>query len=212
MDLDQSPTSQQTAQTPSSEAPMRTVRTPLPSGPRLERTAQAAISLPSIDDTYRSNLQSHASSIIANPNRGRYSAVHALLLTWADEQDVAAKQSVEELRLVLDRHYNYTLEMEDIPTNDPVGPRKWLKRRIDQFMDANDQRDVLKIFYYNGRTQLDENRAMVLTRYVQIFGACRQAAACSAIPEVTSVVLQAFSHASLLPFRIQALPETVPLS
>lgn len=165
MDLDQSPTRQQTAQTPSSEAPLRTVRTPLPSGPRLERTAQAAMSLPGIE-TFRSNLQSVASNIIANPNRSRYSAVHALLLIWADEQDAAAIQSMEELGTVLDRHYNYTLETKAIPTDDPDGSFRWLSRQIDRFMSANDQRDVLKIFYYNGRTQLDGNRAMVLARYV----------------------------------------------
>lgn len=165
MDLDQSPTSQQTAQSSSTESQMRTVRTPLPSGPRLERTAQAAMSLPGID-TFRSNLQSHASSIIANPNRSRYSAVYALLLVWEDEQDEAVKQSVEELRSVLDRHYHYTLEMDVIPSDEPERSWRWLSRRIDHFMGANDQRDILKIFYYNGRTQLDGNRAMVLARYV----------------------------------------------
>jgi len=167
MDLDQSPTSQQTVQTPSTEAPMTAVRTPLPSGPRLERTAQAAMSLPGID-TFRSNLQSHASNIIANPNRSRYSAVYALLLVWEDEQDEAVKQSVEELRSVLDRHYQYTLETDVIPVDHDQPERSWrsLTRRIDHFMGANDQRDVLKIFYYNGRTQLDSSRAMVLARYV----------------------------------------------
>lgn len=165
MDLDQSPTSQQTAQSSSTESQMRTVRTPLPSGPRLERTAQAAISLPGID-TFRSNLQSHVSSIIANPNRSRYSAVYALLLVWEDEQDEAVKQSVDELRSVLDRHYHYTLEMDVIPSDEPERSWRWLSRRIDHFMGANDQRDILKIFYYNGRTQLDGNRAMVLARYV----------------------------------------------
>lgn len=166
MELDQSPTSQQTTQSSSTEAQARTVRTPLPSGPRLERTAQAAMSMPGID-TPRSNLQNHASSIIANPIRSRYSAVYALLLVWEDEQDEMVKQSVEELRSVLDRHYHYTFEMDVIPSSDePERSWRWLSRRIDHFMGSNDQRDVLKIFYYNGRTQLDESRAMVLTRYV----------------------------------------------
>lgn len=165
MDLDQSPTSQQMVQSSSSEAQRRSARTPLPSGPRLERTAQAAMSLPGID-TFKSNLQSHASSIIANPIRSRYSAVYALLLVWEDEQDEAVKQSVEELRSVLDRHYHYTFEMDVIPSDEPERSWRWLSRRIDHFMGSNDQRDVLKIFYYNGRTQLDGNRAMVLARYV----------------------------------------------
>jgi hypothetical protein len=125
------------------------------------------MSLPGID-TFKSNLQSHASNIIANPNRSRYSAVYALLLVWEDEQDEAVKQSVEELRSVLDRHYQYTLETDVIPVDHDQPERSWrsLTRRIDHFMGANDQRDVLKIFYYNGRTQLDSSRAMVLARYV----------------------------------------------
>lgn len=123
------------------------------------------MSLPGID-TFRSNLQSHASSIIANPIRSRYSAVYALLLVWEDESDEVVKQSVEELRSVLDRHYHYTFEMDVIPSDEPERSWRWLSRRIDHFMGANDQRDVLKIFYYNGRTQLDGNRAMVLARYV----------------------------------------------
>lgn len=165
MDLDQSPTSQQTGQSSSTEAQARTTRTPLPSGPRLERTAQAAMSLPGTD-TFRSNLQNHASSIIANPTRSRYRAVHALLLVWEDEEDVAVRQSVDELRSVLDRHYHYTFEIDVIPSDEPERSWRWLSRRIDHFMGANDQRDVLKIFFYNGHTHLDQNRAMVLTRYV----------------------------------------------
>lgn len=144
---------------------MRTVRTPLPSGPRLERTAQAAMSLPGID-TFRSNLQSHTSNIIANPNRSRYSAVHALCLMWEDEQDVTVHQSVEELRSVLDRHYHYTFEVDLIPSDEPERSHRWLSRKIGHFMEVNDQRDVLKIFYYNGHTQLNANRQMVLARYV----------------------------------------------
>ncbi|KAI7781874.1 hypothetical protein LA080_014055 [Diaporthe eres] len=162
MDLDQSPTSQQTVQSSSTDAQTRTVRTPLPSGPRLERTAQAAMSLPGI-----ASLQSHASSIITNPRHRRYSAVYVLLLLWEDEQDEAVKQSVEELRSVLERHYHYTFEMDVIPSDEPERSWRWLLRRIDQFMEENDQRDVLKIFYYNGRAQLDRNRQMVLASSTQ---------------------------------------------
>ncbi|KAI3394390.1 hypothetical protein diail_2857 [Diaporthe ilicicola] len=165
MDLDQSPTSQQTVQSSSTDAQARTIRTPLPSGPRLERTAQAVMSLPGID-TFRSDLQGHASSIIANPTRSRYSAVYALLLVWEDEKNDAVKQSVEELRSVLDRHYHYTFDVDAIPSDEPERSWRWLSRRMDQFMGTNDQRDVLKILYYNGRTLLDGNRAMVLARWL----------------------------------------------
>lgn len=168
MQLDQSPPSQQTVHTSSTEAHGRASRTPLPSGPRLERTAQAAISLPG-SDAARPSLQGQASGIIANPNRGRYSAVHVLLLTWEDEEDVAVQQEVEELRSVLETHYHFMVETDLISAqaDEPEWACRRLSRRIDQFMGTNDQRDVLKILYYSGRTQLDVNRAMVLTRYVQ---------------------------------------------
>ncbi|KAG8159510.1 hypothetical protein KVR01_010147 [Diaporthe batatas] len=174
MQLDQSPPSQQTAHTSPTEANGRTSRTPLPSGPRLERAAQvAAISLPG-SDAARPSPQGQASDIIVNPNRGRYSAVHVLLLRWEDEEDVAVKQSVEELRSVLDIHYHYTVEMDVIPAqaDEPEWVCRKLSRRIDQFMGTNDHRDALKIFYYSGRTQLDVNRAMVLTSSTQTGQPC----------------------------------------
>lgn len=168
MQLDQSPTSQQTVQTSSTEAHGRTSRTPLPSAPRLERTAQAAISLPG-SSAARPSLQGQASDIIANPNRGRYSAVHVLLLMWEDEEDMAVRQGMEDLQSVLETHYRYTVEMDLIPAqaDEPEHSSRLLYRKVDNFMSSNDRRDVLKIFYYSGRTQLDGNRAMVITRYVQ---------------------------------------------
>lgn len=196
MDLDQSPTSQQTVQSSSTDAQTRTVRTPLPSGPRLERTAQAAISLPGV-----ASLQGQASSIIANPSRRRYSAVYVLLLVWEDEQDEAVRQSVEELRSVFDRHYHYTFEMDVIPSDEPERSWRWLSRRINQFMEQNDQRDVLKIFYYNGHTHLDGNRAMVLARYVRSLWGISQCATCSLVPSYSTRRLSIFARALPLPFR-----------
>lgn len=195
MDLDQSPTSQQTIQSSSTDAQTRTVRTPLPSGPRLERTAQAAMSLPGT-----ANLQGQATTIMANPNGRRYSAVYVLLLVWQDEQDEAVRQSVEELRSVFDRHYQYTVQVDAIPSGAPERSWRWLTQRINQFMEENDQRDVLKIVYYNGRTQLDEHRAMVLARYVRSLWGISQCAICSLIPIFSTRCLPIFACALPLPF------------
>lgn len=158
MDLDQSPTSQQSGQKPSPVTESRAMRTPLPSGPRLEKPAQAVISLPSID-SFRSQLQSATSKIISNPNRSRYSAVRALLLYWDNEQLTEVKDVVDELGSVLDGHYHYMFEVDTIPLQ---GSRGWLLQRLIEFMRDNDHRDVLKIVYYNGHTYLDENRCMIL--------------------------------------------------
>ncbi|KAL1879272.1 hypothetical protein Daus18300_001851 [Diaporthe australafricana] len=130
------------------------------------------MSLPGAD-TSRPNLPAHTSSIIANPTtRGRYSTVHALLLIWDDEDDVVVRQSVDELRSVLDRHYHYMVEIDAIPSDEPTSSWRWLSRRLDRFMGENDQRDVLKIFFYNGRTQLNAERAMVLTSSTQTEQPC----------------------------------------
>lgn len=196
MDLDQSPTSQQTIQSSSTDAQTRTVRTPLPSGPRLERTAQAAMSLPGT-----ANLQGQAATVMANPSGRRYSAVYVLLLVWQDEQEDAVRQSVEELRSVFDRHYHYTVEVDAIPSGAPERSWRWLSQRINQFMEQNDQRDVLKIFYYNGRMQLDRDREMVLTRYVQSLWGISQCATCSLVPSFSIHFLPIFACALSLPCR-----------
>lgn len=156
--LERSPTGQQPGQQSSPETQSRATRTPLPSGPRLERTAQAVISLPSID-IFRSQLQSATSKIISNPNRSRYSAVRALLLHWDNEQLTEVKDVVDELGSVLNEHYDYMYEADAIPLQSSRG---WLLQRLIEFMRENDHRDVLKIVYYNGHTYLDENRCMIL--------------------------------------------------
>ena len=168
MELDQSPASQQSGQQPLFEPQARAMRTPLPSGPRLEKTAQAAISLPGID-SFKSQLQGATSEIISNPNRSRYSAVHALLLHWDNEKLMEVKRVVDELGSVLDRQYHYTFEVEAIPLQ---GSRGWLLQRLIEFMENNDHRDVLKIVYYNGHTYLDENRCMVLSCSTEPGDAC----------------------------------------
>ncbi|KUI54622.1 hypothetical protein VP1G_02015 [Cytospora mali] len=168
MDLDQSPIAQQSGQQTSPETQSRANRTPLPSGPRLEKTAQAVMSLPSID-SFRSQLQNTTSKIISNPNRSRYSAVRALLLYWDNEQLMEVKDVVEELGLVLEKHYHYMFEVNAIPRQNSRG---WLLQRLIEFMKDNDHRDVLKIVYYNGHTYLDENRCMTLAGSTEPEEAC----------------------------------------
>lgn len=187
MDLDQSPESQQPGRQPRSETQSRAMRTPLPSGPRLEKSAQAAVSLPSLPflpslsslpslpslpsvpsvpsvpsppsvDDLRSQLQSATSKIVSVPS-SRYSAVSALLLHWDNDQSVQVRGVVEELGLVLDRCYHYTFEMDAIPLENSRG---WLLQRLIEFMKSDDHRDNLKIVYYNGHAYLDENRCMIL--------------------------------------------------
>lgn len=141
------------------------IRTPLPSGPRLEKTAAAAIALPGIE-SLKSDLQGMANRISSNPYRSRYSSVQALLLYWQDDHNTSVRESIDELREVLDTHYHYTFEIATIPSSpeECKSSWRWLARKINEFVDNRDQRDVLKIVYYNGHTYLDGNREMVLAR------------------------------------------------
>lgn len=162
MEID-SPT-HQPGRPPLSEA---RIRTPLPSGPRLEKTAAAAIALPGID-SLKSDLQGLASRISSNPERSRYSSVHALLLYWHDDHAADVRESIDNLREVLDTHYHYTFEIASIPSSpeDCKNSWRWLSRKLNEFVENRDQRDVLKIVYYNGHTYINGDREMVLSWYV----------------------------------------------
>ncbi|KAM4058040.1 hypothetical protein HRG_011004 [Hirsutella rhossiliensis] len=136
------------------------IRTPLPSGPRLEKS----LSLPGIE-SLKNELQSNVPRTLSTPNRGRYSAVQALLLFWHDDDDVAlVRGAVEELADVLEKYYHYTFHIQTIPSSSDGSKSswRWLSRQLNEFAEDRDQRDVLKIVYYAGHTYLDGNREMVL--------------------------------------------------
>lgn len=136
-------------------------RTPLPSGPRLEKS----LSLPGIE-TLKNDLQANASRMLTTASRSRYAAVQALLLFWQDDDDVTlVHNSVRELADVFDKHYRYTFQIQTIPSTDGTRSSwRWLSRQLNDFAEDRDQRDILKIVYYVGHTYLDGNREMVLAR------------------------------------------------
>ncbi|KAI1496139.1 hypothetical protein F5X99DRAFT_425013 [Biscogniauxia marginata] len=149
------------------------IRTPLPSGPRLEKS----ISMPALPatpspyqtmpnlDSVKADLESTASSILSSPHRNRYASVSALLITWQDDDDPSVIAAVNELAEVFEKYYHFKLEIIKIPASASDGctnPWRWLSRIINEFTDKSDTRDVLKIVYYNGYSYLDENREMVL--------------------------------------------------
>lgn len=141
------------------------LRTPLPSGPRLEKS----LSLPGIE-SFKNDLQANAAKIISTPHRGRYSAVRALLLIWQDDDDASAVHAAaQELADVFEKYYRYSAQIQVIPAPEPGLARdtwRWLARTLDRFAEDDDHRDVLKIVYYAGHTFLDGNREMNLARYV----------------------------------------------
>lgn len=157
MDLD-TPPAQHPGRPPLSET---RIRTPLPSGPRLDKPASMTL-LPSIDNL-KSDLQSAATRILADPYGSRYTSVQALLLHWEDDDDPSVRHAVDGLATVFESSYNYAFRIRAIPSSSSCkSPWRWLSREITEFVDTHDQRDVLKIIYYNGRSYLDADREMVL--------------------------------------------------
>lgn len=163
MDLD-APHSQQPVQAGLAEA--RISRTPLPSAPRPEKTANVA-PLPGLD-SFRADLQGSADRIVASPFRSRYATVSVLLVRWQDDQDIEAKKAVQDLAKVFGEDYDYAVQVRSIPTSSDEykSPWIWLSRAVADFIATPNQRDVLHIFYYTGHSYLDGDRDMVLARSV----------------------------------------------
>ncbi|KAI1811846.1 hypothetical protein GGS20DRAFT_73107 [Poronia punctata] len=148
-------------------------RTPLPSGPRIERHLSMPNALGTPPSLYspmphpgsvKHDLESTASKILAH--RGRYTNAYALLIFWQDEQESSIEAAVEELAEVFQKCYHYTPEIVKIPSATRDGyhnPWRWLSRIINEFIDKNDTRDTLKVVYYSGFSYLDDNREMVLS-------------------------------------------------
>ncbi|KDN71111.1 hypothetical protein CSUB01_09276 [Colletotrichum sublineola] len=135
------------------------IRTPLPTGPRLDKPPM----LPGIE-SLKSDLQTNVSRILSTPSRSRYSSAQVLLLYWQDDPDFTVGSSVKDLGEVFDQYYRYTFSVTTIPSASEAckSPWRWLSRKITDFVEDRDQRDVLKIVYYNGHSYLDGNREMVL--------------------------------------------------
>jgi hypothetical protein len=164
MEVDSMPTHQPSR--PSINLGDGRIRTPLPSGPRPDKFAMA-VPQPSIDATKNEVLQNAVSRMLSIPFRSPYIAVEALLLHWSDDEDQSVRAAMEELAHVLEEQYHYTLDIKSITpsADDCKNSWRWLSRVITDFVDHRDQRDVLKIVYYNGYTYLDANREMVLARF-----------------------------------------------
>lgn len=175
MEIDSTPVTPVVPQSAPGRPPLSDarIRTPLPSGPRLEKpmstsplatTTNHFTPLPSIDSV-KADLEEAASRILASPHRSRYSNVCALLIYWQDDEEPGVAAAVEELGTVFDKYYRYAPEILKIPSSTSDGCTnswRWLSRIINDFTDKIDTRDVLKLVYYNGYSYLDEHREMVL--------------------------------------------------
>lgn len=159
MELDRSPISPE-----SDHQPMRT-RRPLPTGPRLERTAQAALSIPPIEPA---RVPDHSVASITTQFPAinhRYERVDVLLLFWENESLDVVGTIIEDLRNIWEKHYHFGCHVGRIPpTSGNLSAWKWASDTMRRFMGEYDHRSALKIVYYNGHAILNQNREMVLAK------------------------------------------------
>ncbi|KAI8624241.1 hypothetical protein F5Y19DRAFT_491206 [Xylariaceae sp. FL1651] len=176
MDVDPTPAAPNPQTTPG-RTPLsetRISRTPLPSGPRLDKHLSMPPPLAANSSMYstiphlgsiKADLENTASRILSSPHRNRYTNVYVLLIHWQDEQEVGISGAVEELAEVFQKFYHFIPEIIKIPSTTSDGYTnswRWLSRIINEFVDKSDTRDTLKLVYYSGFSYLDENREMVL--------------------------------------------------
>ncbi|KAI1821820.1 hypothetical protein F4861DRAFT_440005 [Xylaria intraflava] len=177
MDIDPAPApSPHPQSTPGRTSPNETrlSRTPLPSGPRVDRhvsipsplgASSSPYSMPQIGSV-KHELESVAAKVLSSPYRSRYSNVYALLIYWQDDHEMNVAGTVEELADTFQKCYHYVPQVIKIPSATRDGytnPWRWLSRIINEFIDKSDTRDTLKIVYYNGYSYLDDNRDMMLS-------------------------------------------------
>lgn len=117
-------------------------RKPLPGSRRdrvLHGTAQAAHSPP---------------AIIHN----RYKAVHALHFRWINESRQDVIQAELDLEKTLRDTYRFSYQTELMPLGTSQGQ---MKEKIQQFIEKEDERDILKIILYTGGSYLDGDSMML---------------------------------------------------
>jgi hypothetical protein len=140
-------------------------RKPLPGG-RLEKS----LSLPGIE-SLKNDLQTNVSRMLSTGARTRYQTVEALLIFWEHDDDFSTVNgAVKELADVFDQFYHYTFRTLLIPSPSESckSSGRWLSRKLNDFVEDRDQRDVLKVVFYAGHSYLDGNRDMTLARYYPI--------------------------------------------
>ena len=142
------------------------LRTPLPSGPRLEKFSSG--SLPGIE-SLSGDLQSGTARVIneANSSRSRYDHVQVMIVQWSNDSGQEVRDAIDELSTLLDKRYHYSVETVSIPVG-AQSPLRWLMQTVTSFVNNRDMRDTLKIFYYAGFSYLDRDREFVLSRYVVV--------------------------------------------
>ena len=108
-------------------------------------------------DYHLKDLETFGERLEAAVNRAcpsspsRYKEVHALLLSWQDD-DLGVNREIAELKTTFDQIYRFDVEEWRIPSEHAP---KALRTRITNFLNAYEDENNLLIVYYGGRTHLE---------------------------------------------------------
>lgn len=80
-----------------------------------------------------------------------YTAVHVLLLRWADD-DLQVQSEIERLRRVFDRQFHFDIEEWQIPSSNPT---RALQYKLFELQHAHQSESELLIVYYGGHGAAD---------------------------------------------------------
>lgn len=103
----------------------------------------------------------------AFPNRGvsRYKEVHALLLSWEDD-NLGVVDEVTELEDVFRNCYRFETEAWKIPSK---RSHNSLAAKIIAFVDDYESKDNLLVVYYGGHGEMNDDRQCVWSWSVYLF-------------------------------------------
>ena len=88
------------------------------------------------------------------PGPNYYTAVHVLLLRWADD-DLGIQSEISALRSVFETRFHFDVEEWQIPS---LNPTRALQKKLYGFQDAHQSETELLIVYYGGHAKSDSRR------------------------------------------------------
>lgn len=102
-------------------------------------------------------LNDAATAAFPNQGSSRYKEVHALLLSWEDD-NLGVINEVHELSDVFRRTYDFEVEEWKIPSK---RPHNTLASKVLGFLDEFESKDNLLIIYYGGHGSMNDDRQCV---------------------------------------------------
>ena len=91
------------------------------------------------------------------PSSSRYHDVHALLLSW-EEDDLGVIDEISQLNVVLENNYHYETAQWKIPN---TRSHNSLASRLTTFLNEHESKDNLLIVYYGGHGYMNDSRQCV---------------------------------------------------